>query len=373
MGRRAVTEPEPLEVLRREEALRSSKRKCQRELPQEMLLSAFVASYAVHATSHPASHPLASFKGVTCFRQARLSPRYSLKLVVPRMSHAVDADGRPDLVHNEHVWNLSFGSNMDMEKLRSRNPKTRSRITPLLPGVPATVPGWALTFDLIGVPPFEPAMAAAVCDPGGHLHGVLYKMSREDYLTLSITEGCCTRDGAAVAHAPYQEVVVQVLPYPSHQLVQSGAVPGRVLAVVFALRKRPLASLASRHLYPSKRYLDLLVKGATAAHLDQNYVGLLKQHPTCRPGSGGMAVLAKFFYIAYFPLLSKKRLAAVVRYLVIKNMCDAYASREHAFLSGDHRVERIWNAVIVFYMLPLACLGFLKAFAEKRLSPASPR
>jgi hypothetical protein len=367
LRRLALKEQEPLLALLGGETPRSSDRIGQQKLARAMPHSAFAATHAVQATRCRTSHPLPSLRGFKCVRKEKPPTRYySLKLHSPRMSHAVDADGRPSLVHDEHVWNLAIGSNMDVEKLQSRNPQSRPRITPLHAGVPATVPGWALSFDLMGVPPFEPAVAAAVPNPDGHLHGVLYKMSRADYLTLSISEGCCARDGSAIAGSPYQEVVVQVLPYPAHPLTQSGAVPGSVLAVVFALRKRPLAPLASRNVFPSKRYLDLLVKGAAAAQLDQNYVELLRQHPTCRPGSSGMAVLAKFFCIAYFPMLSKKRLAAAVHYLIINNLFDAYARREHAFLSGHHRAERIWNAYVVFYMLPLVCLGVLKAFADNR-------
>lgn len=88
---------------------------------------------------------------------------------------------RPALVHEDVVYNVALGSNMSEEKMRSRGATGRRRIVPLAPPVPCTVPGYALAFDLFGVPPVEPAWAGAVrrrVGDTGVLHGVLYKLSR---------------------------------------------------------------------------------------------------------------------------------------------------------------------------------------------------
>lgn len=88
---------------------------------------------------------------------------------------------RPALVHADVVYNVALGSNMSEAKMRMRGAADRRRIVPLAPPVPCTVPGYALAFDLLGMPPTEPAMAGAVrrrVGDGGALHGVLYKLSR---------------------------------------------------------------------------------------------------------------------------------------------------------------------------------------------------
>jgi hypothetical protein len=264
-------------------------------------------------------------------------------------------------VHDEYVWHVAFGSNMDLSKLTSRHPKTRPPIVPVLPGVPAAVPGWALGFDVVGVAPFDPAVAAAVPDSSRELHGVLYKLSREGYMTLSISEGCCSRAGATINSAVYREVAVDAVPYVGHELVQNGSVPSRLRATIFALRKAPVVRLAARHIYPSQRYVSLLIAGAKAADLEAIYVNELEQLPTCRTPGEAMTGLSKLLGYGYFPLLKKPRLAAVARVLCIDNMTDAYSRREVAYLEGRLGLERFWNAVLVFYMLPLVCMGYVKA------------
>jgi hypothetical protein len=292
-----------------------------------------------------------------------------------RPHDAKDADGRPALVHEEHVWNLALGSNMDVEKLKTRHPRGCRPIAPLVAGVPATVPGWTLAFDLLAMPPIEPAMAAAVANPAagagggggsGVLHGILYKLTTEDYCTLSISEGCCNRAGVGNASSSYMEVVVEVIPYPAHSLVQNGLIPTRVYATVFALRKPPTVPLITRNLYPSQRYLNLLIKGAKDANLDSVYLEHLKAHPVARPVEGRMRGLARFFYIGYFPMTSRKWLTAFARLVFRSAICYIYVRRERAHLARQSALEWLWHAVFVLYMIPLACFGFLKALATGR-------
>jgi hypothetical protein len=286
---------------------------------------------------------------------------------------AADADGRPALVHEEHVWNLALGSNMDVEKLKTRQPRGCRPIAPLLAGVPATVPGWTLAFDLLAMPPIEPAMAAAVATPaaganggGGVLHGILYKLTTEDYCTLSMSEGCCNRAGVGNASSSYMEVVVEVFPYPTHELVQNGKIPTRVFATVFALRIPPTVPLITRNLYPSQRYLNLLIKGAKEANLDSVYLEHLRAHPAARPVEGRMRGLARFFYIGYFPMISKKWLVAFARLVFRSVICAVYVRRERAHFARQSAWEWFWHAFLVVYMVPLAFFGFLKALATGR-------
>jgi hypothetical protein len=284
----------------------------------------------------------------------------------PRVSPAAaDVDGRPALVHDEHVWNLALGSNMDVDKLRSRNNKARRPISPLLPGVPATVAGWALAFDLVAMPPTEPAMAAAVRDPAGMLHGILYKLCREDYCTLSMSEGCCTRDGVSIPHTPYKEVVVEVIPYPTHELAQAGTIPAKVLATVFALRDPPPVPLVTRHLYPSRRYVNLLVKGAKEAKLDDAYIEQIERYPVARPVSGPMRGLTRFFAIAYFAMPSRKWLSNI-RFLFKGGIRESYARRELAHLAGLHSWEWFWHFALILCLTPLAIVGFFRALTSGR-------
>jgi hypothetical protein len=321
-----------------------------------------------------------------------------------------DADGRPMLVHDDYVWNLALGSNMDVEKLKTRHPSVRNPIAPLLPGVPAAAPGWILAFDLLAMPPAEPAMAGAVrCPTAGStsvpsltevetaadcngampekklstlanshrplgsgsceqapLHGILYKLTREDYLTLSISEGCCNRQEVANPHSSYKEVVVEAIPYPEHELVKSGKVPAKVYAVVFALREPPTVPLITGRLYPSRRYLDLLIKGSKAVHLDSKYIEFLEAHPVARAPGTSMRGYTRFVFIAYFPMLFSRTIMLALRALYKRPVCLLYTRREIAHERGYLKMEWLWHVLILLWMFPLAVLGFLRAMVTRR-------
>lgn len=141
---------------------------------------------------------------------------------------------RPLLVENDVVYNVALGSNMDGDKLRAR--AGVNKIKPLSEGVACIVEDLELSFQMIAMPPIEPVMAGAVPKNGATFHGVLCKLSREDYERLAKTEGIFTGNSA------YEEREVLARPYDTTQE------PVRVL--VFALIN--LAHIPD-HVHPSER------------------------------------------------------------------------------------------------------------------------
>lgn len=95
-----------------------------------------------------------------------------------------------DVSRGDKVWYLAYGSNMSSSTFRGAR-----GIAPLAE-VAVRVPGWALTFDIYGLPYREPAFASiAPLSPGAlgraktpDVHGVAYLVTREQYVSILASE-----------------------------------------------------------------------------------------------------------------------------------------------------------------------------------------
>lgn len=146
-----------------------------------------------------------------------------------------------------HVWNFAFGSNLHPDKRAKRADMT------VLESAPGVLEGWRLTFNLPGLRIIEPAMAGVERAEGDEVHGLLLRMSRDDFARLIRSEG---------GDKFYKRSPCTVRAYD-----------GRVIdAVVFQARD----DIALDHERPpSARYLGLIREGARRSGLDPAYCARL--------------------------------------------------------------------------------------------------
>lgn len=148
------------------------------------------------------------------------------------------------------IWNFAYGGNMNPRVLRERR-----RITPL-ESVPGYLDDYRLVFNTRGFPWIEPAFANVQHAPGSRVHGVLHRLTGEQFARLDRYEW----GGVA-----YRHLEVDVAAYDGR----------RIRARVYSAR------YVSREKSPSCRYLALIREGARLSGLDEEYVRMLDLH-SCR-------------------------------------------------------------------------------------------
>lgn len=182
---------------------------------------------------------------------------------------------------------FAFGSNMcssTMTKLRSLNPVFSSA---------AVLPRHNLRFNIPGTSFIEPSWASVepASDsevPTKNVHGVLYKLTEEDFVKL------CSSEGVPFAYTIHR---CRVVPYSGNgksagadalesNILQGGQHRGSVFA--YTLRAaRPQWRQAKTDIPPSKSYLNVMIRGALEYQLDEEYVQELKSiNPGRTVGTG---------------------------------------------------------------------------------------
>ena len=150
-----------------------------------------------------------------------------------------------------HSWYFAYGSNMHPATFRERR-----GIVPRS-AVPARLVGWRLVLDKPPVLPIGEAMANLVEVPDGVVCGVAYEVTAADLAHIDLTEG--------VLIGNYRRVSVVVHP------LGDGGTP--LDAFTLASDRRDPA------LRPSRRYMRLLIEGATLHGLPAEYVEWLRTIP----------------------------------------------------------------------------------------------
>lgn len=278
---------------------------------------------------------------------------------------------RPSLVREETVWNVAYGSNMDVRKLKSRTPTGRRTITPLQ-AIPVTVPGYALAFLLPGLPPNEPVMANAerVQSPTPSrplLHAVAYELTRYDYDSLCMSEHC------APAHfePSYIEVPVSAVPYDKDRPPVAATIFEHARGDTCCVAKLPVERRSV--LRPSRRYLTLLREGAAFAKVDDGYVTWLNELREARPV---LSPVGKFVcnmaLIALFTMFNSRAIrplfSTFVKRFVLPPVVMMFVWREEAAARGNALVESLWNLAIVLIQIPASLAGvFCATFVKARV------
>ncbi len=152
------------------------------------------------------------------------------------------------------TWNFSYGANM--------NPKVLSKrrgIDPL-ESLAGCLKDYRLVFNLRGFPWVEPVFANIEPDQGSSVHGVLHRLTPEQFHRLDLFEG----GGRAYKHLEldveaYDGRTIQAHVYSARMITDEGS--------------------------PSCRYLNLLNEGARHFGLDPDYIKMLEDHPCCGPSN----------------------------------------------------------------------------------------
>jgi len=116
----------------------------------------------------------------------------------------------------------------------------------------ASLGGWALTFDLPGIPLVEPAFASIAPQKGAEVHGVLWWMTPPEAKRLDQFESDR---------------------YDSIQVPVKGDASGVVHAKAYKNR------IPKSGLLPSRRYLTLIAEGAREAGLPDAYLRTIEAQP----------------------------------------------------------------------------------------------
>jgi len=143
------------------------------------------------------------------------------------------------------LWYFAYGANMNPAVFIERRGSVqvaRDR---------GCLKGYRLVFDRPGIPLLEPAFANLESDPHSEVWGLLWRISAEALGRLDKQEG-----GGAYARLPVE--------------VQGDEV-GMVSAITYQAG-RTLSGLR-----PSRRYLDVILNGARAAQLPEDYVSALSR------------------------------------------------------------------------------------------------
>ncbi len=152
---------------------------------------------------------------------------------------------------------FGYGSNLSETALRAKGVRPLS-------SEPAILAGWELCFDIPNFFPIEGGTGNIRQRDGAEVHGVLYGCNDPDLTRL---------DELEALNVAYLRKTMAVRTYGGedhHANVYVG-----------------ISTITADGLFPSRRYLNILVQGAEDMHLDPDYVRRLRQTEVCmRPRYG---------------------------------------------------------------------------------------
>ena len=176
-------------------------------------------------------------RGIRGFESARASKEEEEEEEEER-----DEDVVNYFAYGSNVGSQTFSSRRNMRPIRVQNGKIRD---------------YRLTFNVAGLPYFEPAFASVTRNEGEETHGVCYSITKEEFRYLLQTEGS------------YDVVDVDVIAYDG------------VVVKAKTLTHRDVAT--RKDLQPSKRYRDLIVEGAKERGLEKVWIEKLEKMPYFDP------------------------------------------------------------------------------------------
>ena len=150
------------------------------------------------------------------------------------------------------VHYLGVGSNLLKEKLINRG--LNGTTIHFNSFKAATANNHRLAFNMRGFLPLEPSMGGIEPCQGATLRGALVQLPAEEYQKIWLSEG------GGMPKPGYEEYLVECIP-------DDGGKP----VTAIALRAAPHCRLAT-DASPSKRYMDLIVRGARELGSDYQYV-----------------------------------------------------------------------------------------------------
>lgn len=163
------------------------------------------------------------------------------------------------------MYNFAYGANCSKESVERR------KLEPI-ESIPARLPGFKVTFRLVGVPLIEPVMGdveVADDEPEQHeIHGVAHLLTKKAWRRLQVTEG-----GQGVDRAGYIPHKVKAYAYDGREIEAY---------VLMTERGKCLPNPVSVYGPPSARYVGKILQGAEYG-VDERYLAAVKQLPVTEP------------------------------------------------------------------------------------------
>jgi hypothetical protein len=156
------------------------------------------------------------------------------------------------------VWYFAYGSNMQPATFAGRRGITPTR------ALAARVRGWRLVLDKTPLVPIGEAFANLVEAPDAEVFGVAYEITADDLAHVDLTEG--------VLIGNYRRIEIAVEPL-------AGDVPTHAFTLV--------SDKKSPDLLPSDHYMRLLIEGAEAHGLPDEWIAMLRATQTCVSSAEG--------------------------------------------------------------------------------------
>ena len=163
---------------------------------------------------------------------------------------------------------FAYGSNVcksTMENLRGIQP---------LASCPAILPGHELRFNIPGIPLLEPSWASVEpCDEVEKVvHGVLYKLTEEDFTTV------CRSEGVPIGYLLHRCRPIPYLGDGCNAGLQA-LLNSKNNVLAYTLRA-PLKMREKPSIPPSRSYLNVIIRGAKEFKIDQSYIDYLESIET---------------------------------------------------------------------------------------------
>jgi len=224
---------------------------------------------------------------------------------------------------DELVWSFGFGSNMDVEALKTKKQldvKDHTR---------AILKDWELFFNGRAIPKAEPSFAGIRPKKGSEVHGVAFCISKEDLVKLDQVE------------RGYNKEWTEFVSYE-----------GKVLknGFVYVGKNGFEESEDKSACKPSRRYLGVLVKGATQANLKPEYIRKLKNIEVYTPTKETLAQRQKTLDISDdLPQMTVAELAEFKQSIPTRTSVLGYVFEYNGGMFTSHKGRDITTRMICHY------------------------
>ncbi|KAI0114670.1 hypothetical protein F4776DRAFT_325542 [Hypoxylon sp. NC0597] len=195
---------------------------------------------------------------------------------------------------SENIWYLAYGSNLSSSKF------VHDRGIVPLDTVVVSVPDFTLSMESAGVPYQEPSFASIrPLNKNAHLKekgllGTAYLVTPQQYSHIIASEG----GGIA-----YKEVLVEIDPVEKPSGIK---VPNEDHSCGMHMTGRTLVSVMVRQPAPrpSRRYMNLIIDGASESNYPTDYQNYLKALPSYEPPTrGSTRIGATLFLSIWVPIM----------------------------------------------------------------------
>eukprot|EP00737_Agarophyton_chilense_P001677 gb/GEZJ01001882.1/.p1 GENE.gb/GEZJ01001882.1/~~gb/GEZJ01001882.1/.p1 ORF type:complete len:396 (+),score=37.89 gb/GEZJ01001882.1/:1842-3029(+) len=217
---------------------------------------------------------------------------------------------------------FGYASNMSRKKMQKRT--AGAEFANVLVG---RLEDWQLCMNIVGNPPAEPAFGNIRPCIGDEVFGVVYNIKTEsDWKKLMRSEGV----GGHSKKLVYQIVEVSVECFspetPSERTVRS----------VFTLMSPPAVTFSRQletHVFPSARYMDIVLSGAKEERLPRSYINRLERIPVARTWNGTLLQEMNIFTAVLSFFLTSKGMGRVllpfrVSYIYSYALHEKFARRD---------------------------------------------